>query len=345
MPWWSLAAPASAATLSNALDTLSVTKVAATSSHTIALDLSDSSPIQIQEVSFQFATTAVGSTKPAGLSLTSATLGTLSVNLGSGWTLDTGNASAGLLTASNASPVTLGTTASLSFVLNAITNQTDINICEIHNGTLSDTCYVNITAYSDLGTTAIGTGSAAYVVIQDPALDFQILPVSAGVTTNGITTDYASTEGSVSFGSLSPDQVHYVSQQIHIATNAPHGYTVSVFLDDPISGKAHSVNVSPFGATDATWTTPQAWMDPTGASPGSNSGWLAANTNDTRVSGWSGSTSGKFGPVSTTKRAIAHSDGPDSGTTVTVSYAFGVSIHQPADVYTGNLHYEIDVAY
>ena len=176
-------------------------------------------------------------------------------------------------------------------------------------------------------------------------MTFEIVAVSSGATNNGITTTATSTTTTIPFGNIKPGDVKYVSQKITVTTNAPHGYTVNAYLADPITGQSTGNEIDPFGATNATWSNPVIWSTPTGTTANSDSGWIAANTSDTRVTGW-GSASAKFGPMSGIAHAVAYSSTPDrSGTDIYVTYALGVNNVQPADIYTGKIVYEVEASY
>ncbi|MCC2631737.1 MAG: hypothetical protein K0S20_436, partial [Patescibacteria group bacterium] len=188
-------------------------------------------------------------------------------------------------------------------------------------------------------------GATTYSVAIDPELSFTIEGVNSGQTHNGITTDITTTPTAFPFGTLVTDQPHHAAHKLTITTNAPHGYKVFSYLADPITGSYGSTEISPFGATNATWNTPQAWMAPTGTVAGSNTGWFGANTTDVRIPGWS-SAANKFGPISTVPHIVAESSGPDpSGSIIYVTYVLGVNGVQTSDIYIGNLLYDIQPTY
>lgn len=331
-----------AASLTAMSDSLSNNHVDHTSvSHTVSFTTATTA--NLKRIEFQFSTTSGGSTKPAGLGLGSATLASTG-GLSSGWVIDTTSAASGLLAITNSSPPSIGSSTAASVQLDGITNSSMAD-CQASSGGLFDICYVNITTI-DNGDATVDTGTTTYTVVDDPFLTFELFGVNASVTTNGVTTSVTSTISSIPFGRLTADEVRYAAQQIKVSTNATNGYTVYMYVDSNLDGTLYHTSISPFGAVNATWTTPQSWSTPNGTTPGSNTGWFGANTNDTRVTGWSSGTSGKFGPVSTTKNAIDHASGPDpSGTLVTISYALGVNAGQPADTYSGTIIYEVRASY
>jgi hypothetical protein len=295
----------------------------------------------VKRVGIQFSTTQGGATKPAALDLSSVTLGTVT-GLGAGWSLVTSAAGDGLLYINRASAQSVAGSTAATIPLSGITNSA-IDDCQSSNDILQDTCHVRITTYSDDGTTAIDMGDTSYTVQEDPHLSFEVEDVSSGASHNGVTSNITTSSTSIAFGRMGPStSARYGTQKITITTNAPHGYKVYARLTDDLKGVSYVNNTfDPFGATSATWATPQNWSTPNGLSPNSNSGWLGANTSDTRVAGWS-SGSGKFGPFGTTEREIAKSDGPDrGGSVIYISYAVQVNILQASDNYAATILYDI----
>jgi hypothetical protein len=180
-------------------------------------------------------------------------------------------------------------------------------------------------------------------VHEDPKISFEVLDVPAGQTHNGVTSDISTTDTSVSYGHIGGLTVRYGTQKLLISTNAPHGYGVWARLVTNLRGEQNTNSeISPFGATGATWSTPQTWSSPDGTVANSNTGWFGYNTSDTAVgAGWS-SASGKFGPLGTTERKVAYSSTPQPSTvTVYISYAIEVNPAQPSDHYSAHLVYDI----
>jgi len=328
-----------AASLTSMSDILSDrTANATTVTHTISF--TTGSTDLLKRVTFRFSTTQGGTTKPAGLVLSGATLGTVS-NLGAGWTLNTSLATSGILYIELATAATVNASVAASVGLDAITNSA-IDDCQSSNDVLQDICNVRITTFSDDGVTTVDTGDTTYTVTEDPSLIFKVEDVPSGQTHNGVTSNINSAATSVSFGYIGTQAVRYGTHKITITTNTPHGYKIYAQLFNVFSGVGYVNNdIDPFGATNATWTTPQNWSSPNGSSPNVSSGWFGANTSDTRVTGWS-SGSGKFGPLGQTAQIIAQSSGPDrSGSTIYASYAIEVNQLQAADQYSTTLVYDV----
>lgn len=327
-----------------ALTTYPSTSESGATSVSYSINFTTATTDNIKQVSMRFATQSGGTTKPANMSLAGAVLDSTS-NLGAGWSLDTSNSSSGLIFITRASASSVAASTSATINLDGITNP-QLRDCDSLSVQLHEDCYVGITTYSDDGSTTVDSGNIAFQITEDPVLTVRVEGVASGQTHNGITTSTTSTDTSLPFGSIGDGQVKYAAHKLTITTNAPAGYTITAKLESSIIGNYNSGVVHPFGATNATWTTPQSWTTPDGNTPNNNTGWFGANTTDTRVSGWSGSTTGKFGPISTVARPVARSTAPDrAGTVVYVSYALGVNGLQPADVYTGAIVYDVVAGY
>lgn len=333
---------AGAANLTNPKDVLSDNHVKATNvTHT--LSFTTDTPSAIQHIDIRFSNDENGNTRPLNLNLVSASLQSIT-GLGGGWTLDASSAFSGLIELSRSDPTPIGDGTNVSIAIGGITNS-DLGDCQT-TFTLEDTCYITITTFSDqAGTNAVDSAKTTYTVTEDPSLTLEISGVEAGETANGITTTIGSNATTLPFGRLQPNQVKYIAHKITVKTNAPRGYTVYAYLAEPIKGQISQKMISPFGGTNATWLTPQAWETPTGETAGSNTGWLGANTTDSRITGWTGANQ-KFGPISTDPHPVVYSGSSDrNGTEVTVTYALGVNNAQPADFYTGNILYDIQPSY
>lgn len=332
-----------AASLTSMSDTLSDTSTGQTGvSHTISFTTATTDTLR--QISVQF-TTATGTVnKPAGLDLSSESLTSIT-GAGSGWSLNGSGSSTGSFYLSNSgNSVSSGTT--ITIVIAGITNSAIDDCQPSTNDTLTDTCAVDITTYSDAGSTIVDDGTTTYTVTEDPILTFNVEAVSSGSTHNGITTTQTSTSTSIPFGRIQANNSpEYIAHKITITTNAPHGYTVNAYLADSLKGTYNNAVISPFGAINATWSTPQLWSSPTGTTANTDTGWIGANTTDTSVTGWS-SASQKFGPVSIVAHPVATSSSPSrSGKVVYVTYGIEVNAAQPSDTYTGNIIYDVQARY
>lgn len=296
----------------------------------------------IQHIKIRFSTAQGGTTIPAALDLGDATLTDLSgLGTEADWILDASSAASGLLTLEAESAHFADGESGVTIQLGSIGNS-DIDDCQPSNDILQDTCHVRVRTYSDPGITLVDTGDTTYTVVEDATLTFQVEDVASGQTHNGVTSNIATSSTSIAFGRLGLGTVRYGTHKLTITTNAPHGYTVFAKLLTNIRGVSYVNNdFDPFGATNATWDTPQPWSTPTGTSPSVNSGWFGANTSDTDILGWS-SASGKFGPLGVTPREVAYSSGPDrAGSVIYVSYAIQANILQAAGDYAATLVYDV----
>lgn len=175
---------------------------------------------------------------------------------------------------------------------------------------------------------------------EDANLTFSILAVGINTVTNGITTNVGSTFLTLPFSNLSVNERKYVAHKLVVTTNSESGYEVNMKLINFLQGNNPANDIDPFAADNVSWTTPRAWTSPTGIVANVNTGWIGANTSDTRVDGWSDG-AGKFGPVSSVSYPVMKSTEADSGTQVYVTYAIETNINQPEDLYTGTLVYNI----
>ena len=333
---WALPLNALAASLSNPLDGLSSKRASAAGvTHTVVFTPGTDGPIG--QIRLRFATANGGSTVPAHLGLSGVNLGTVS-GIGGSWSLDASGASAGLLILNPDAPQAGSTQTAVSFELNNVTNP-QVGDCIPNPPTLDDTCWVNVSTFSDAGSSLVDTGSASYAVSEAPTFSLSIDPVASGTAVNGLTTTAASTSTAVPFGRIKVGSVAYVAQKLTVKTNAPGGYAIYAMLDAAISGSGGNDYLSAFGATDATWSAPKPWATPSGTTSNSNTGWIAANTTDSRLPSWSGA-SGKLGPISPVPQPVAYSSGPDrGGSTIYVTYALGVNVWQASDTYSGHILY------
>jgi hypothetical protein len=312
-------------------------------SYTFSFTTLTTSPLQQINLRFQNDTNVL--TKPAHQDLSNVALVSTS-GLGANWAIDTGNSDLanGLVVIHRPTPDTVNSGVAATIVLSGITNPI-LGDCNPSPQALNDTCYVKLVTFSDTGTTSIDDGLSSYTIIEDPFLTFEVKGVAKNQSHNGITTTIDSTSTAIPFGTLQYNQPKYAAQEIHISTNAIHGYQVYAYLNSNFLGAYFGKKIDPFGALNATWSTPQTWSSPFGTTPGINTGWFGANTSDSRIAGWS-SASGKFGPISEIPHVVAESTGADrAGSTIFVTYGIEISSYQTSDYYSGNLIYDVQATY
>ncbi|OGV95863.1 hypothetical protein A2W24_02295 [Microgenomates group bacterium RBG_16_45_19] len=216
----------------------------------------------------------------------------------------------------------------------------------------SDTCYIRFTTKNGSDAQVdIGTGS--YTVVTgvtvtatvDPSFTFVVSGQNTGAVNNGITASVNSTYNTLPFGNLSVGTPKYAAHKLNVTTNTQNGYYIYMRMDNQMTGVYSSNNIDPFGAPSAAWNNPVAWVEPTGATPNDNTGWIGANTTDTDVPNWA-SASELFGPVNATDNAVMTKATADNGTySVYVTYALESNVFQPADTYTGTVLYTATPTY
>lgn len=188
------------------------------------------------------------------------------------------------------------------------------------------------------------TASSSWLRIhlqEDPSLTFTIAAVAADQVHNDITTTVASTYDTLPFGSLAAATPRYAAHSLYVETNALHGYAVQTKLDNYLQGTYAANNIDPFVAA---WSAPTTWTEPTGTVASVDTGWIGANTTDTRVAGWS-TGSQLFGALGGSFQSVMYSSVHDTGTTAYVTYAIEANVLQPADLYSGTLMYTISALY
>lgn len=175
-----------------------------------------------------------------------------------------------------------------------------------------------------------------------PSLTFSIASVGANTVNNGITTSVASTATTLPFGNLSLNTPRFVAHALTVVANTGSGYTVTMRVNPiaTIQGLYPTNVIDPFSAGSVSWSSPIGWTSPTGTTKNVNSGWIGANTTDTRVPGWDNAAQ-KFGPVSTNANPVMQSSTADTGTTAYVTYAIEINVLQPSDLYSGQIVYNV----
>jgi hypothetical protein len=170
----------------------------------------------------------------------------------------------------------------------------------------------------------------------DPAATFSVASVPSGETHNGITTSGTSTVTSLPFDTLIPGTPRFLAHLLSASSNSSTGYTVTTKLVNYLQGNDAANNIDAF---PGAWTSPIDWASPNATTPNTNTGWIGANTSDTRVPGWNGA-SAKFGGLNyNNDYVVMFSSAPDSGSTAYVTYALEVNIFQPPDGYSGAIRY------
>jgi len=300
------------AQLNSAFAQLSVIRPATTSNHSISFKLATSNTVKA--IKLVYSNTASGTTSPAHLDTSAATLTFLAESGGStgtdhhnAWTLDKSTPGTFLLTnSSGVSGTGGGPTGDQYYItLSGITNN-DFDFSSVAKcdaATDSDSCWIQIKTYtSDTtqdSTTLIDQSTVTYTIAKavtvsatvDPILKFTVSAVNAGSIVANDTfaaqgdataTQTTSTSTSISFGDVTVSKAKLAQQGLQIQTNANNGYNVyQKFIGtDALTGSASATNnIDPFTGTSATWSSPKAWTaDPTGTAASVDSGWIGVRT-------------------------------------------------------------------
>lgn len=337
--------------LTNASLTLGDSRPTTQNTHTY--EFTHSQGADLEEIRFQYCTTASGTcTTPTNLVTSAATKGTLSGITEAEWSLNTGTAGTPKLQHTDGGD-TVSADTPMSLALGQVVNH-DIDDCENGGDTSADTCYVRVTTYSDLGSTSVDNTIVTYTIVAavtvtarvDPSFTFTVSSVAADDVNNDITTSAASTFSTLPFGNLTANTPRYTAHELNVTTNTQSGYTVTAQLVTQMTGVYSANNIDPFAAT---WGSPTTWTQPSGSTPNDNTAWFGANTTDTDVNGWDSGDSPeeKFGGIGTsTAVTVMEKDSSDDGSSpVTVTYGIEANVFQPADTYSGTLVYNAVATY
>lgn len=130
-----------------------------------------------------------------------------------------------------------------------------------------------ITLSTDAGSApTIDSGTTRIVIIDDVTVTasvnsiftFTIAGVASSQTVNGTTTTGVSTATTIPFGTLSPNVVYTMAQDLTVNTNAAGGFVVTVFEDNNLES-ATTADIDNFIDSDGNGSsTPVAWQSPSG---------------------------------------------------------------------------------
>lgn len=321
---------------------------AETASSTHAITWTNVSSATLFTVRFQYCTTPSGTcTTPANMVSTAATKGTLTNMVQGDWSL---------VTTVNTKPRFENVVAGEDLTTDVVTvemvgiDNHDIGDCNAVANQSSDTCYVRMGTYTDIPfSTLIDEGVASVTVTQaitvdarvDPLFVFTIAGSNAGNVHSQITTSAASTYDNINFGNLTANEPKYVAHMLRVTTNTENGYTITMRMNDDMTGTYPANNFDPFMST---WATPTTWTEPTGQIPSQDTAWIGFNTNDYTAT----SNDDKveqfgaqlFGPVNSTDNVVMEQGGSDNGATpIYVTYGLEANVFQPADTYEGQIIY------
>jgi hypothetical protein len=300
----------------------------ATSSYTFGFTVAQSTTIKSVNVDIcdtaSGSCTPAGTGVPAGLTSTSAAVGTISgIGSGGAWTgTFTTNGRLRIANGSNT-----GSPTTVSIQITNITNPTASNT----------TYYARITTYSDAAwTTPIDTGTVATSTATPIQLSAQVDETLTFCTgTSGITSSSCSgaTGSSVNLGTLTPSTTGSGTSQIGISTNASSGYNITVNGTTLTSGSntitalaaqaTSSQGNSQFGLNLRDNATPNVGTDPQG------SGTATPTANYNTVDQY------RF----VTADQVASKASADNFRLYTVTYIANINGAQPAGAYTSTMTY------
>jgi len=167
-------------------------------------------------------------------------------------------------------------------------------------------------------------------------LSFTISGISSGQTTEGVTTDVATTPSSVPFGELTFSSETEAAQRLDITTNATDGYQIFVY---EAQGLLHPSGnqIDPVTTTNPT---PGTWA--AGCTGGAD-GCYGYHAGDDALS--AGSTrfaaDNSYAQFDSTPREVAYSAIPTDGDTVDMVYKVQVQDTQVGGIYESNITYII----
>ena len=325
--------------------------------------------LALKELQYQFKVGPTNSNVPTGLTfsspaITAFTIGGVDVSGDYGIDAST----SGLIKITKSSGVTNTTTndvvdITISNIQNNQIDQASPNDCDSITGV--DTCYLAIRAYNGSAAlidsssstyTVVGSSGTTVTATVEPSARFNIEGVTvanlASITTNdayasgtdtgasAITTTY----NTVPFGSLVPSVSKIGQQKLTFETNANEGYDVYLRFtgSQAMVGLANSSNNIDSYTGGYAGSATAFTANPTGTAASVNTGWVAARTSDTDVTGYASNDKYSGLVISTSALGDSYmtSTTSDAGTSsVYVSFKIRVNAQQPADTYTGNLIY------
>lgn len=244
-----------------------------------------------------------------------------------------------------------GDTDAAPYVLSfdSIDNPGSNTECNPAAGNSTITCYVRMNTYSDTAWTTIQDEAIVSVTFTtavtvsarvDPSFTLVIAGIDPALTASANGTTLTSTVtpsiSTIPFGNLTPGTEKFAAHSLTVTTNTPKGYSVSVRMDNNLSGSAYAGTISPFIGNSANFTTAAAWTVPTGTVNGTNTGWLGVGTDDTQVTG---QLANAFFSLGTTATTIANHTTSASAEEDLIVYGIEVNAFQQADAYTGTMRY------
>lgn len=308
---------AQAANVTNVADLLTDSDLSAVSNHTITfvtpsgvaaaktITITFPAGFNLSTIVFGDVDFAVNGTdqtlaaSPSGATWGAAVAGqTLTLTSGTGTLAP--NATATIKIGTNA---TFGTTGTHQITNPSTTGSYQIDIA----GTMADSGHTRVAILPSVRVTAS----------VDTSFNFTVTGLATSTTVNGTSTTNTSSSTTIPFGKLTAWQDKTLAQQLTVATNAIHGFVVTVAEDQHLlSSTGADIDNFVDGVTSAT---PVNWAAPTNNINNENSwghwGMTSEDTTTTRTNQFS---SNKWVGVSTTPQVIFSHTGPADGTTAGV---------------------------
>lgn len=203
------------------------------------------------------------------------------------------------------------------------------------------------TSSGDSGQTRVAIINNVLVTANvDTTLTFTVSGTSTAKTIPGVATSTSATSTSTTlpFGTLAANVPKILAQDLTVATNAIHGYVVTV---DQKQNLLSSTGADIDGFIDGAYTnTPTAWVAPSNNIGNENTwGHWGLTTTDTSIGVGTEFAADQWVAASTTPRAIMAHTGPSDGTTdligrATIGYQAQITALQEAgDDYSTTLTY------
>ena len=346
---WSTGLPAlfrsaEAASIIDASNTLSSSAPGAASNHTIAFTTPNGGAIgQTIELTFAGAFT-LGQIDEDDVDIdVNGTPGATAAAAGAG----TWGVSTSTNTITFTTPTDAGLASSTDIVIRIGTHAVDSG-----NG---DTQIVNPSATTSyaigIGGTMPDEGEVRVAIVDqvtvtasiDTVLTFTIDGVNAGQVVNGspTTTATTTTNASLPFGTITPNESRVLAQDLTVTTNATNGFTVTVEQTGDLES---TTGATIDGFIDGAYTaTPTAWQAPNALVSNSDTfGHWGLTSDDTLIPARSGDDFGsdEWVSASTTPIAVMGSDGPVLDEVTRIGYQVEISpLQEAGDDYTTTLRY------
>ncbi len=346
------AAPAYAATLSQASVTLSDSRPSATGV-TYTLTGSSFTSTAIECIQVVFSTTASGQINPSGWSGATGSITTASSSLfssWSGWSLATSDGSGATLGSKNVWQYTNSSGATPTTLTGAT-----FAMANVANSSIADTgYYLQFSTYDNTNcssspvdnatTQFINTDGSQLSLNVDDSLSFSVAGVSASTSCDGSTTTATSTGTTLTFGVVSSASNAMMCQSVSAATNASNGYTVYIrYTGAPSDGFGHTIqDISGSNALPVAFPAPgnEAYGYTTSSSTLSTCGGSCSANRFT-----DGSTYHDYAAATTTNEEVAYSTTGVSSISTFVGHQVGISNTTAAGNYSTTIIYTCTPTY